>query len=412
MFHKYTSFNPLQKGSIAVTSGILIFFFILSGVLVAQEKAATIVERTSTIQEREERVASQAKPDHVAAIFIANRAGAHYDDKVLFFEDLVVSRITDLGFTIISREAVVEAVSGYGGGEADPENELDQRLADNTSALALARNLAASHIISVSLGTLNQTSRKFADTDGSYGGIATNNTRYTLRAQYKILDASNGGSLTADTLTVSKNLRQSEGLVVDDADIINQLLDEASQKIADSLSRKVQQGLVETENTKADLVSLSVSCDMSNMALPEIVEQENGSYAKTEKAYPIEPLNVTVEIDGMVVGTAPGTFEVRPGISKIRLSREGFREWSRTINIYNGQSLHVSLDPQDALLKRWRTEREFLEKISNQSIITKAEAARLHGIAKMYEQSGYKIDFKVDADEFPDIEINENSLVR
>ena len=45
------------------------------------------------------------------AIFVKNRAGKQLDDKVGAFEDLVASRITDVGFSVISREDVANAAA-------------------------------------------------------------------------------------------------------------------------------------------------------------------------------------------------------------------------------------------------------------------------------------------------------------
>jgi hypothetical protein len=123
-------------------------------------------------------------------------------------------------------------------------------------------------------------------------------------------------------------------------------------------------------------------------------------------------MSVTVEIDGMVVGTAPGTFLVRPGVAKIRLSREGFKEWARTINVYEGQVLSVSLQMDESGYARWRENISFLQDLKNGAIISEAEAELIRGKAKMFEQSGIRINYNIDADKAPDVEINEKSLFR
>jgi len=50
-------------------------------------------------------------------------------------------------------------------------------------------------------------------------------------------------------------------------------------------------------------------------------------------------MDVTVELDGIAIGSAPGSFQGFPGLHKLRLSREGFDSWERTVNLYDGQNL-------------------------------------------------------------------------
>lgn len=379
----------------------------------AQETVTTVVERVTTIREREEQ--KEIIPDdfeRVAAIFVANRAGASFEDKVMLVEDLVVSQVADMGFSTISREAVIDSLSGYGGGSSNPTTEIDKRLLDNTSALALARNLGASHIISVSIGSFGKNQKQFRDTDGSYGGVSTNVSQYVLRIPYKILDATRGGSLTSDTIKVSKTIRQTDGLTIESGDLLNELLDEASQQIALSLDKRIKMGRVKESGQLADLVELTVHCGMTDLSIPDMKKQDDGTYMIVANAYKLKPMRVTVEIDGMVVGSAPGTFPVRPGVAKIRLSREGFKEWARTINIYDGQVLDVPLQMDASGYKRWRENISFLQNLKHGAIITEAEAELIRGKAKMFEQSGMRIDYKIDADEAPDVEIHEKSLIR
>ena len=401
------SFNAKFRILILITLG----FFNQSNAV--EETVTTVVERVTTTREREEKKEVMTSEfERVAAIFIANREGAVFDSKVMLLEDLIVSQVADLGFVTLSREAVIDSLSGYGGGSADAATKVDKRLLDNTSALALARNLGASHIISVSIGSFGRNKKQFRDADGSYGGVSTDIAQYVLRVPYKILDATRGGSLTSDTIKVSKTIRQTEGLTIDEGDLINELFDEASQLIAASLDKRIKMGRVKESAQLADRVELTVHCGMTDLSIPDVKKQDDGTYMIITNAYKLEPMSVTVEVDGMVVGTAPGTFPVRPGVAKIRLSREGFKEWARTINIYDGQVLSVSLQMDESGYARWRENISFLQNQKHGAIITEAQAELIRGKAKEFEQSGYRIDYRVDADKFPDVEINEKSLIR
>ena len=59
---------------------------------------------------------AQAQTVKKAAIFVENRAGAEYNDKVKVFEDMLSSRASSAGFRIINRETVVNSINNYSAG--------------------------------------------------------------------------------------------------------------------------------------------------------------------------------------------------------------------------------------------------------------------------------------------------------
>ena len=49
------------------------------------------------------------QPIRKAAIFVENRAGKAFDDKVPVLEDFITSRVTEQGFSVLSREVLINA---------------------------------------------------------------------------------------------------------------------------------------------------------------------------------------------------------------------------------------------------------------------------------------------------------------
>jgi hypothetical protein len=76
----------------------------------------------------------------------------------------------------------------------------------------------------------------------------------------------------------------------------------------------------------------------------------------------------------------------------LRLSREGFDDWERTVNIYNGQTLRVALQMSTAGYARWADTTAFLAKLDNNRKLTDAEAEKIRGLAKFYSESHYRLD--------------------
>ena len=65
-----------------------------------------------------------------AAIFVENRAGRSFDNKVAVFEDFITGRVAEKGFSVISREVVTDSLKTYSPGTTK-ENKLDTLLGNN-----------------------------------------------------------------------------------------------------------------------------------------------------------------------------------------------------------------------------------------------------------------------------------------
>jgi hypothetical protein len=428
--------------------------------------------------------ASQRK----VAIIVENRADAQLNEKVAVFEDLLSSRISGKGYSIISRDVTLNALktypsvgiaassqsavtanaadashaksgaavtahedvvqsstlhakSDYGSGtntasgagtdtaetadalkyaagqtnvshsfghasasvevkQSDsakvaitPDTtKLDQALSDSTSALRLAQNLGADFILIPSLTTYG-TEKKSYNADG----VHTINVVHTLRVSCKIVEAGAGGALKGDMVTASRTIRQSGNLQVDSSEVINELLDDAAGQLADRLVAAAAS--LPTEVAKNKQVDFSIACSMTDIkdqpiTVPNVQVTKDQRVVKTNAPIEVQPLDVTVELDGIAIGSAPGTFQAFPGLHKLRLSREGFKNWERTVNIYAGQKLRVAMQMSDAGFARWQENLAFLQLLQDDRKLTDAEVKRIEGIAKYFSESHYRVDTK------------------
>lgn len=338
------------------------------------------------------------QPVRKAAIFVENRAGKAFDDKVSVLEDFITSRITEQGFSVLNQEVVINSLKSYSFDEPKASiietagAKLDRLLSSNTSALRLAQMMGVDYIIAASITSFGMEKKAFEGYE-----VKTINLIHNLRVSYKILEAAQGGSLVADTVKVSKTTRFTEGSHSENSDMINELLDEASVKIAESLSKK----RIIPPPPKPDLVEITVVCGMQDLAqlsasVPDVRLTKDNTVVIGENKLEVQLLDVTVELNGTVIGSAPGTFKAPPGLNKIRLSREGFRDWDRTINIMAGQKLKVALQMSDAGYKRWKDNTEFLYDLKNGEKLTDAVVKVLEGKSQMLRQSGYKVDVHED----------------
>lgn len=371
------------------------------GMLAAEsaEPAATtttrvIEEKTVTETRKVYETETPLPTARKTAIIVDNRAGAKLNDKVAVLEDLLATRVAGKGFTVLSRDLVTRSLKDYSGKPANPETPgtgLDQAFENSTTALRLAQNLGADFILAPTITTYGTEKRNYTGND-----MVTINTIHTMRVGYKLVEANEGGAIKGETVTATKTLRDSGGLTVESDDVVNELLDNAAGQLADALAKAAR--TVPATVAKADLVNFSVSCSMTDprqqpIQVPQVGLTSDNRVVVTNQIE-VQALDVTVELDGVTLGSAPGTFKARPGLHKIRLSREGFAPWERTINVSERQTLRAALQMSEQGYARWKDATAFLATLENERKLTDAEVKRIEGIAKFFSESHYRVDTK------------------
>jgi hypothetical protein len=217
-----------------------------------------------------------------------------------------------------------------------------------------------------------------------------------LRVSYKLVEANEGGAVRGGTVLAENNYRDSGDLKTDSSDVINALLDDAADQLATAIVTSAK--ALPTEVAKANMVTFHVACSMTDPRQQPIMVSAIGVSADnklvTSQPVPVQAMDVTVEVDGVAIGSAPGDFKSRPGLHKLSLSREGFDTWSRTVNLYEGQKLNVALQMSEAGYARWKETTDFLSTIDNNRKLTDAEVNRINGIAEFFKNSHYRVDTK------------------
>ncbi len=343
-----------------------------------------VTERTlTTVVKETEREAETP----TVAIFVANRAGKVGDSELGALEDYITGRVTDLGVKVISGETALNAVSAMApNGKA---TDLDAQMAQSTSAVRLAQTLGATHLLQVTISGFDSNKK----TIDAYG-VTTVNDERTARVTYKILDGVTGASLAADTVKASKTVQNTPDMADERSSLLNGLLEEAAQKVATSLKRQLDRGRLATTSAAQAAVTVTITTELADVYIPDVRLSPENTIAISESKYKVSALAATVEIDGIAVGTAPGPIQTKAGLHKLRVVREGFKPWERTVNFANGQKLNVPLEMTDAGYARWQDATAFINDLKNGAKLTDAEVKVLEGKAKMFEQSGFKVDTK------------------
>jgi hypothetical protein len=345
--------------------------------------------------------AAASRVPRKAALIVENRAGEEFKRLAVQLEDQLSSRLTGQGLTLISRQVVSDAIAKEGEGA-----RLDNLLSERSSALRLAQSLGAEFVVSASLSSVTREQRTFNE-----GGLQISSANHVLRAAYRIAELGDGGTLVGDSVRVSRNLRGTPTGAIESTEIYSQLVDDAVSGILKAFPAKVLQ-VARTEVAKPDRIEVSISAvpvDLTQnpLRLPDLRVGNDGAVAKGPGA-PLEVLltDVSIEIDGVLVGTTPATVPLAPGFHKLRLSRPGFRPLEQTIHPVAGLRLRPALQMSEAGYARWKDNIGFLQAIEVNRKLTDAQVKSVEGFAKMLEQSGYRVDLR----ETNSIQINGKSL--
>lgn len=297
-----------------------------------------------------------------AAIFVQNNAGEKLDDKLEAFRDYLASNLSSKGFSILDPSIIIKKFEESKTNKDSVDSVLEiankvnnfqksessiETVMQGASALRLAQLIDAQYLVIATLSSVGQQKRSFKGEGTLYG---TNNelTIQTLRTSIRVLEGYQGGSVYGDTISVSKRYGGVSALTVESDDDYNALIEEAAQVVAQKVGDKVK-------------VIKKVKVDHLESGALTVTSNVDGA---------------AVSVDGVVIGTAPGTFEVRPGIHNMSVSKEWYTTWQRMVNI--GQKelvVNVTLERSKEGLQRYKEELDVKRHDELERKTTEAEIA-------------------------------------
>lgn len=345
-------------------------------------------------------------------------AFASDDANSIFIVSRVASADIDSGEASAFRDSLAAELAGYGYSTSVRSDQFaespGEEKTDDASTLNQARQTGASFALVATLRNLKDEVRQY-----SQGDVETINRIFSLSFSYRLLDAGDGSVLTGGNAAVSKTLRSTAGANAMESDTTGDLLGLASTRIAGDVASAIKPKDLEKPTSSAGSVDFMITPRGMGMTVPEVVETESGELYVTGERNDITLDAVTVLIDGVATGSAPGPMQAAPGLHEITLQREGFEDWQRTVNVREDLDLVVRMAATDEEIQRFREQSAFLENLRTQRVLTDAEAEKIRGIAQMYAQSGFrwdikqdvKQDIKVETDEAITIEQNNRTLM-
>ncbi len=334
----------------------------------------------------------------VAALHLKNNAGSNVASHVGAFEDSISSSFSNAGLRIVSTRGALEAFSGK-------DDAAGSGVMDGSSLQRVAQSLGADFALSTTITSYNKNTKTF----DSYGVKGTN-VIHTLRVSYQLLDTADGASILADTITSKATIRQTANLSDDGSETLSNLLDDAASQLAAAFAAKTKktdlQAIAAKKSEKE--VSFTLAITSQTIAIPSVTARDDGTFDVKPSAYEVEPADFTVEIDGLTIGSAGAKteFTALPGLHRLKITREGYKDWSRMVNIKEGMNLKIEAAQTAAELEKIKELVTYFQTLSNITTLTAGEAEVLKGKAQALRQSGYRIDTQIKSDSVEETNLN------
>jgi hypothetical protein len=330
--------------------------------------------------------------DRIAGDVVGDMAGGDAS-QVGVVEDAFRAAITSPEVELIAREDVINAVarlakSGANEGTNVPGSlELDRQLSDRTSAVNLASNLGADALVVATITSLTERKTDFEDPALQ---VKTKVIQRTLTVTYRIVDGATGGALASANVVKSDNRRETANLKSDPIPVAD-LLRAASEELAQKARATVLSGRMRTPTAPAADVLVQVRPVLADLAVPDI-QMIDGKPTVTSGTYKLEPMQMDVYVDGLLIGTAPGAFDIRPGIHNIRVERKGFEPYSAMMKTREGMTIAPAMRITDAELARVKELAAFLQNLKERAVLTEAQLETARAFGEFLRNSNIRFD--------------------
>jgi hypothetical protein len=314
-------------------------------------------------------------PNPKIAIFVKNQTKvAGMDDMVDGIRDRISAEMAGAGMVVMDQAEVASGFNRFKVTTAEERAGLIDGVFTGGSAVRVGQMLGADYVMTASIVSADRAAL-------TVGG--TPMFSFTLRMTVKVSEAVQGSSVYGDNWTRKYPVTAANATGTDASVFYNELLDawaiETGAKMAASSKtwRRVEAAPVQ-------LVSFTVSTTIDEL----IQGLESGVRAPNDLLNEMRRIvgGATVEIDGATVGSAPGTFQVAPGLHQMRVKRAWMKDWQQTVSIQNGSNFKVALELSDAGMQKFQS----LEKLRAQIAIDYAEAMALKGVKVNFDTAAWR----------------------
>ena len=313
-----------------------------------------------------------AKPP-VMAIFVKNHTKtAGMDDQVDGIRDRLAAEVSGMDFVVMDSAEIGAAFNRYKITTAEERAGLIAGLFTGGSVTRVAQMLGADYILTASIIGASEMKRYAGDR-----GV----TIYTLRMATKVLDATTGGSVYGKNWSNKRPVPMGNG---DDAmNLYDDLIDMWVQDTGADLAAARPRWRAPTAYA-GPMVPFTVTTTIDDIFRPLETTVDASKPVKDELR--VVAGGVTVEVDGAAVGSSGGTFQARPGLHQLRVSRQWMKPWTGTVNIQSGAVFNVALELSDEGFRHYKNKEELRAELA----LAYAEAAFRRGCRINFDSANWQ----------------------
>jgi len=284
--------------------------------------------------------AQEVTPKKVA-VFVQNRTRvAGMDDEMDGIRDRLGAAIAGTGeLTVVDSSFSVDTFRRWKVTTEEEKAGFMTGIFSGGSAPNVAKMLGCDYIVAATVVGASSMNRNVS------GRLST---VFTLRMTLKVMD-----SAGASVFAMPPWMRQYPVLDATDdpMNYYNILFDQWTEEAGAAVANSASQWRKPT-TCVANLAKVRISTSIDE-TVAELESQTKG--AKGEQLAELRRVcgGATIEVDGAVVGSAPGDFQIAAGLHQIKITREWMKPYTATVNLMDGMNLKVALEMNDEGLAKW-----------------------------------------------------------
>lgn len=314
-------------------------------------------------------------PVKKVAVFVQNRTRERaMDDEIDGIRDRLTASLAAVdGIEVFDSAQIADTFRRYKVTTDEEKKGLVSGIFTGGSVPNVAKMIGCDYIVAASIVQASSMKNNLA------GQL---NTVFTLRTTIKVMDTTGRTVGSVPPWTGTFPVLNEQGN--DPMNYYNILIDRWVGDATDQLAANALKWR-KPAAAAAALVSFKVLTSI-DASVPELESKTLG--ASQEQLVQLRKVIgcASVELDGAVIGTAPNTFMVSPGLHQVKIFREWMRPYTATVNVYDGMVLNVALEMSAEGLAKWGTE----EKLRADLALRYAEAARERGVKVNLDTAGWR----------------------
>ena len=348
---------------------------VLAGAAFAQQTVTTttVVKNVTTTVVEQVTVEQQRSELKKIAVFVQNRTRvAGMDDEMDGVRDRLAAALAEIeGFAVMDSAQIADTFRRYKVTTEEEKTGLVPGIFTGGSVPRVAQMLGCDYIAAATVVDARAMARNIGGQPAKV---------FTLRMTLKVMDAT-GASV--DSVPLPAQQMPILGADDDPMGYYQMLFDKWIDQVVPVVAQKSARWRKPVEGQ--GLVAFTVSTTIDRV-IAALESQTKGISGEQLQELRKVVGGATVELDGAVVGSAPGQFAATPGLHQIKVSRAWMQPFTGTINVQSGAVFEIALEMSAEGIEKWGT----IEALRANVAQGYADAAMTRGIKVNHDSSNWR----------------------